>query len=77
MYWRLPSSIKTRCCHFKESCSRYVYRITNEQGFNAGLRALKQRFNQCRGGYGVIEIDKTEFILFQDKTIIERTETRI
>ncbi|MEY4934530.1 MAG: hypothetical protein RIS64_889 [Bacteroidota bacterium] len=75
IYWQRPDRFKTRCCHFKETCSKHVYRITMERGFWAGLKAFQTRFNQCRGGYAVFKIDDTEFILWRDKTIIERTET--
>lgn len=74
-YWRRPNKPQIQRCHFKETCSGYVYRITQEQGFIAGLKAFKQRFYQCRSGYAIIEIDTTEYIILSDKTIIERTET--
>ena len=77
IYWKRPNRFKTACCHFKESCSQYVYRITQQEGFIAGLKAFRERFKQCRSGYAIIEIDAIEFIVFQDKTIIQRTETKI
>ena len=76
VYWKLPRHRKG-CCHFKESCSRYVYRTTDEQGIMAGLTALKQRYAQCRPNIVIITIEGNDFILFQDNTIIERTKTNI
>ena len=49
-YWLLPAH-KRRCCIFKESCSRYVYRMAKQQGFKKALLAYKERKQQCRPGY--------------------------
>lgn len=40
-----------RTCIFKESCSNFVERVTNEKGGLAGLRALWERLHHCRPGY--------------------------
>ena len=42
---------KRRSCLFKETCSQYVYRQTNEGGFLKGTKALLQRLKKCRKGY--------------------------
>ena len=75
-YWTMPR-LNKGCCHFKETCSRYVYRMTEEQGFKAGLNAFKARYAQCRPNVAVITLDGTDFVVFQDKTIIERVKTNI
>lgn len=49
-YWLIPGSFHDKCI-FRESCSHYVYRITNEKGIKAGICALKERNKQCRPGY--------------------------
>ena len=38
-------------CLFKESCSNYVLRITNEDGLINGINALRFRYENCRTGY--------------------------
>ncbi|WP_366914024.1 membrane protein insertion efficiency factor YidD [Niabella sp.] len=50
LYWLTPEKNRRRCL-FKETCSRYVYRITRQQGLRAGLAALKDRRRKCRPGY--------------------------
>ena len=49
-YWRLPLIPRGRCL-FVETCSRYVYRRTEEDGLVAGMRAAYERWRQCRPGY--------------------------
>ena len=51
--------------------------MTEEQGFKAGLNAFKARYAQCRPNVAVITLDGTDFVVFQDKTIIERVKTNI
>jgi putative component of membrane protein insertase Oxa1/YidC/SpoIIIJ protein YidD len=52
-YWKLIPESNRKSCLFSESCSRYVYRITNEEGFWAGIKAFKSRYKKCRPGYKV------------------------
>ena len=50
-YQRLaPNKIRGRCI-FGESCSNFVLRRLREDGAGAGLRAFRERFEQCRPGY--------------------------
>jgi putative component of membrane protein insertase Oxa1/YidC/SpoIIIJ protein YidD len=49
-YWIIPKCYRNRCI-FKEPCSKYVYRITKEDGFRAGIIAFKYRFQKCRQGF--------------------------
>jgi putative component of membrane protein insertase Oxa1/YidC/SpoIIIJ protein YidD len=53
LYWRLPTIFRGRCI-FHETCSRYVYRRTQEDGFRVGLAAMAERFRQCRPGYRAV-----------------------
>jgi putative component of membrane protein insertase Oxa1/YidC/SpoIIIJ protein YidD len=53
LYWTFVPKHKRRPCVFEESCSNYIYRVTNEKGFFSGLSALKKRFHQCRPGYTI------------------------
>lgn len=49
----LPSALKKRQCLFSEACSHYVWRITRDEGFLAGCRALRWRYGSCRPGYRI------------------------
>jgi uncharacterized protein len=51
LYWRVWPRRWRRRCLFRESCSRYVYRITRREGFVAGVAALRGRVRACRPGY--------------------------
>lgn len=53
-YWRLTERHVVRTCLFRESCSRYVYRIVQDHGIRAGLAALAARFRSCRGGFTAV-----------------------
>jgi hypothetical protein len=35
------------------TCSHHVFNVTREHGFLEGLKALKERWRKCRGGYKV------------------------
>jgi putative component of membrane protein insertase Oxa1/YidC/SpoIIIJ protein YidD len=53
LYWNLIPESKRRTCLFKESCSNYVFRHTNEFGFLKGILAFRSRVKKCRGGYEI------------------------
>lgn len=53
-YWFLIPPHKRNKCIFKESCSHYVFRITQKRGLIKGLAALNFRFKHCRPGYYII-----------------------
>jgi putative component of membrane protein insertase Oxa1/YidC/SpoIIIJ protein YidD len=53
LYWKFIPEKKRRTCLFKESCSNYVYRHTNEHGFLQGVHALQDRIKKCRSGYEI------------------------
>ncbi|HVW96607.1 MAG TPA: membrane protein insertion efficiency factor YidD [Mucilaginibacter sp.] len=77
IYWLLPSGWR-RGCVFKESCSRYVYRITTEQGFGAGMRALQKRYRCCRPGYSHYQTDDgREWVILKDQSVVERSFTNL
>jgi hypothetical protein len=51
LYQRVaPRMLRSRCI-FSESCSNFVLRKTNEEGFRAGITALTLRVKRCRPGY--------------------------
>jgi len=42
-------------CIFSESCSNNVYRVTEQQGLIAGLKAFNFRFANCRSGFKIFK----------------------
>ncbi|WP_111597366.1 membrane protein insertion efficiency factor YidD [Chitinophaga skermanii] len=50
LYWVIIPAAKRRKCVFNISCSKYVYQATSVNGFHAGVRAFKYRFQNCRSG---------------------------
>lgn len=64
VYWYcVPQLVKSRSCLFKETCSRFVYRTARENGLVAGVRALRERYSQCRPGYSVQLIPSGRFVV--------------
>lgn len=65
MYWGIvPNRVKGRCL-FKETCSRYVYRAFDENGFQSGVAALKYRYRTCRTPFEILINPNTgEFQLY-------------
>lgn len=57
IYWKLIPEYRRRTCLFSESCSNYVFRITKTEGFLEGLNAFKSRYNKCRRGYKICNLE--------------------
>ena len=74
LYWQVWPESRRRCCLFRETCSRHVYRVTVESGFSAGLRALFRRFRACRSGYSVTTVVTGVRICLADGTTITQEE---
>ena len=76
IYWKIIPKSRRRSCLFAESCSRYVYRITNDNGFWAGLKAFKTRYRKCKPGYkiGYNSLDGTTELHLIDGTILKHQE---
>ena len=75
-YWKFIPETNRRSCLFAESCSRYVFRITTEQGFVAGVNAFYKRYRQCRPGYQIkasTDSNEIEMVLI-DGTVIEKKD---
>jgi len=53
LYWKIIPEKNRRKCLFRESCSHYVYRRANDEGFLSGMRAFLDRIRQCRPGYTI------------------------
>jgi putative component of membrane protein insertase Oxa1/YidC/SpoIIIJ protein YidD len=48
LYWLIVPHKLKGICLFGESCSKHVFRILENQGTKAGLKALFYRFKVCR-----------------------------
>lgn len=67
LYWLIPKKNR-KMCIFKESCSHYVYRITQKNGLRKGLSAIKYRKLKCKPGYYFINNLK---VRLADQSIIQ------
>jgi putative component of membrane protein insertase Oxa1/YidC/SpoIIIJ protein YidD len=77
-YWKLIPDHKRKKCIFKETCSHHVYRICKEHGFKKGIKALKERYKQCRPEYVIYKSDDNdEWVILKDKVVIERKLTNL
>ncbi len=55
VYWYAwPPFFDKRSCIFKESCSHFVFRVTQVYGFIAGCKVMIWRYRNCRPGYKVV-----------------------
>jgi putative component of membrane protein insertase Oxa1/YidC/SpoIIIJ protein YidD len=70
LYWHLIPGQKRRHCLFRESCSRYVYRISKEKGFFSGCAALTDRIKKCRPGYELVKNGDSFQLRLKDGAIV-------
>lgn len=77
LYWKYFPVQKRKVCLFKETCSHYVYRHTEEHGFWIGLKALVQRLKQCRNGYNIYTGENGFEMELIDGTIVQENEISI
>jgi len=54
-YWKLIPKHKRNKCLYSESCSKHVYRITEQKGWMLGLKAFISRYRTCRPGYRIYQ----------------------
>lgn len=74
-YWIVIPPAKRRKCIFRTSCSQYVYKKTEEEGFISGLKAFQYRFQNCRSGACIIESPSGEIqIILPNQQILNETE---
>jgi len=75
-YWLLIPKSKRRKCIFRKSCSRYVFDKTINEGIISGLKALKYRYRNCRGGFQIFENPITQQIqiILPNNCILEEYE---
>jgi len=77
IYWIIPKKWRRRCI-FKNTCSKFVYQTTKEQGFLKGIKALKRRMKQCTPYYSIyIGDDREEWVILQDGELIARRCTNV
>lgn len=70
LYWRLWPARWARRCIFRESCSRHVYRIAQQEGGRAAFAALLRRHRQCRPGYGRLQVGKDRILRLADGSCV-------
>ena len=73
IYWRIPTKLHQKCI-FRETCSHYVYRIAGNQGFLAGIAALRERNELCRPGYVVYRYQGHYYLKTANGTIVEEQD---
>jgi len=74
LYWFLIPESRRRSCIFRESCSRYVFRITSTEGFVTGYKALRARIKKCRPGYRLLKNGELYELHLKDGSIIPEDE---
>ena len=78
IYWRFIPLEKRRHCLFHETCSQFVYRITKEKGFMAGIKALQMRIKTCNPQHHLYQTDDgTEWVILADKSVWRREDLNI
>lgn len=73
LYWLLPKKFRKKCL-YRETCSRYVYRIARKYGFKEGIRALSRRIETCRPKYKIVEIDDQRIVICSNGKTISKEE---
>jgi len=76
MYWKIIPASKRKKCIFKKSCSKYVFEITQKEGFINGLKAFQFRYKNCRGNFAIFKNPVTNKIqmILPSQIIIDREE---
>jgi hypothetical protein len=73
-YWKLIPLERRKLCLFSESCSKYVFRVTNERGIIQGLKALKFRVKKCNPNYIIIKVNNNFKLIFNDGSELNNKE---
>ncbi|HMT75650.1 MAG TPA: membrane protein insertion efficiency factor YidD [Chitinophagaceae bacterium] len=77
LYWIVPRGMR-RPCLFRNSCSRFVYRVARAKGFAAGVTALQRRRRRCRGGYCIHDTpDGRRWVILADRSVVPIGVTKI
>jgi len=73
-YWLVWPQRRRRRCIYRETCSKYVFRMTENFGLRAGLKALWQRYRSCRPGYEICTAGGSIHVKLVDGTLLPATE---
>lgn len=73
-YWNFLPENKRRVCLYKESCSKFVYRVTEQQGLIKGLLSFRDRMKNCDQKYQIIKRENTIQVLTVKGVIIEEKD---
>ena len=73
LYWKIPKRFKGKCL-YKESCSRRVFRVLNEEGIKNAHIVLRQRIETCTAGYHLIELDGQMHLICLNNYVIQNEE---
>lgn len=77
LYWAIIPRSARRHCIFRESCSCFVMRAAQEEGFKAAVSAFRIRVRQCRPGYvRYAAPDGIQYAVLADHTIVLMDELR-
>lgn len=76
LYWLAVPEHKRRNCLFRDSCSRYVYKTAQNKGGLQALRAFWFRYQNCRPGYQLINIEKQTFLVSAKQVVFQQMEIR-
>lgn len=76
MYWKIVSPAKRNKCIYKESCSRYVFRIIKNKGWKSGLDAFIYRYKNCRSNYILTHTGKQTLLVTAENIVIQEKEIR-
>lgn len=74
IYWVIIPKSSRRRCLFQESCSNHIYRITKNEGFISGLKALKFRIKNCNSNYNIIKIDSKPVLISSSNKLFDESE---
>jgi len=74
LYWIIKPKNWNRNCNFKVSCSRYVYNAVYDNGFLAGIKAFKTRWNRCRSVYWIEWKGNRMKVRFRDGYLADLSE---
>jgi putative component of membrane protein insertase Oxa1/YidC/SpoIIIJ protein YidD len=77
VYWAWVPPDRRRVCLFRESCSRYIWRQLDEDGFRAGLSALLLRWRRCRPGYSVVSTAAGTLLVLRDGSTLSEGEMAV
>lgn len=55
LYRALKAPARKPKCIFRQSCSHYVYAVTEREGLHRGVLALRFRLRNCRHGFHLFD----------------------